>query len=133
LWRIPDVVSVQRAGFAPRLPAVQPLDPNRQKNVTVKPGETPIPDDAIAAIEVLKARAASEPSGFINAGGFGTDAVPKGDMPESQTVSMTLLLKRNLQVPIPAATLAATQAAPAAGGAPAKAAPTPAPAKGDDR
>lgn len=123
LWRIPDVISVQRAGFVPRLSSVQDLARGRQKSVEVKPGETPMPDDPLAAIEVLKARAAAEPTGFLNAGGFGTDASPKGDMPLSQTVTMTLLMKKNLQVPDPGATLAsggpapvAAPAAPAAGG-----------------
>ncbi|MFX8637205.1 hypothetical protein ABTM28_20830, partial [Acinetobacter baumannii] len=62
-----------------------------------------------------------------------TDAVPKGDTLTSQTVTMTILLTRNLQVPVPSATLAAAQAAPAAtAGAPAApAAPAGRPGAGD--
>lgn len=125
LWRIPGVISVQRAGYAPKLPSVLPLTPDRQTNVSIKPGETPLPDDVQQRIEILKAQAAAVPTGFVGVGGFGTDAVPKGDTLNSQTVTMTVLLTRNLQVPVPAATLAAAQAtapaaapaAPAQGGA----------------
>lgn len=129
LWRIPDVISVQRAGYAPKLPAVLPLTPDRQTNVSVKAGESPLPDDVQQRIEILKGQAAAVPTGYVGVGGFGTEAVPKGDTLTSQTVTMTVLLSRNLQVPVPAATLAAAQAAPA--GAPA-AAPAAAPGGGQD-
>jgi len=122
LWRIPGVISVQRAGYAPKLPAVLLLTPDRQKNVSVKAGEAPLPDDVQQRIEILKSQAAAVPTGYVGVGGFGTDAVPKGDTLTSQTVTMTVLLTRNLQVPVPSATLAAAQAvptAPAAGATPA--------------
>lgn len=131
LWRIPEVISVQRAGYVPRHSSVQGLTPDRQKSVEIKPGETPLPDDPLQQIEVLKARAASVPTGFVNAGGFGTDASPKLDMPDYQTVTMTVLMKGNLQVPDPAATLAAAAAAPAAAPV-AAAAPAAKPAADDD-
>lgn len=115
LWRVPKVISVQRAGFVPNFSFAQSLERERQKTIFLKNGEQPIPDDDVQAIEIYKQRAAAERDGYLNVGNFGTENVPKGAMPEWATVTMTLLIDKNLQTPDPAATL--RQAGGAGGGA----------------
>lgn len=120
LLKNPSVVSVTRAGFQqfdPRVPALTPVD---QKGKPIKPGEAPIPDDPLERLDYFIAQGRT--TGFTGTGGFGTDDLgPRGAMPEWSVITLTLVVRKNLQTPDPRATLASQGGgAPAtgAGGAP---------------
>ncbi|MDK3156931.1 hypothetical protein QPK87_10115 [Kamptonema cortianum] len=121
LWKVPDALNVQRAGYAVNLPRVPNLSETDQLGAPIRPSEAPLPSDSLERLDELIARAASEPTGYRNVGNFGTPGQDtRGALPGWSTVTMTLVLGRNIQTPDPRATLgggggAGAGAAPAGG------------------
>lgn len=130
LWKIPDAVSVSRAGYEIDSAAVPALTEADQLGAPIKPGESPLPSDPLERMEALQARAASEPEGFLNQGGFGTlDDTNRGAMPGFSQVTMTVNIARDMRTPDPRATI--TAGATAGGNSPAPGfSPTPTRAEG---
>ncbi|MBX3114021.1 MAG: hypothetical protein KF836_05590 [Fimbriimonadaceae bacterium] len=118
LWKIPEAMTVTRAGYQIDDASVQPLTETDQVGTAIKPDETPLPSDPLARMDALIARAASEPRGFLNQGGFGTTDTnsPRGAMPGRSQVTMTVTMNRDIQTPDPRATIATGGGAPAPGG-----------------
>lgn len=106
LRRIPDVMSVSRAGFQPLETYVPGLSADDQIAMPIRPGEGRVPLDPIDRLNYYIAQA-QEPGGFVGTGGFGTEdmTTPRGAMPEWSVVTMTLVINRDLQTPDPGATL----------------------------
>jgi len=125
LLRIPDAINVSRAGYNLEDPLVPSLNETDQVGAPIKPGETNLPSDPMERMNEIIARANSEPTGFQDVNGFGTDAPVKGPMPGWSTVTLNITLARNIQTPNPMATLRAGLAG-GAGGAGAPAGGTPA-------
>jgi hypothetical protein len=115
LLRIPDVTNVTRSGYVitdPYVPALTEADRDGRK---ILPGESNIPSDPMARMEALIARAAAQPSGYMNVSGFGQEEVAKGAMPNWSTVTFVLTIKnRKMQAPDPRGTLSAQPATAAA-------------------
>ncbi len=108
LWKIPDAVSVSRAGYEIDSAAVPPLTESDQVGAPIRPGESPLPSDQLELLEALQSRAASQPEGFLNQGGFGTlDDTNRGAMPGYSQVTMTLTIARDMRTPDPRATITA--------------------------
>lgn len=108
LWKIPGVVSVNRAGYNNIDPVVQGLNEADQSGSAIRPGETALPSDPLARLDALIARAASAPRGYLNAGNFGSNTVTaRGAMPGYSPVTMTVVLSDDVQTPDPRATISA--------------------------
>ncbi|QYK52121.1 MAG: hypothetical protein KF824_07600 [Fimbriimonadaceae bacterium] len=118
LWKIPDAMTVTRAGYQIDDASVQPLTESDQIGSAIKADETPLPSDPLARMEAMIAQAASEPRGFLNIGGFGTTDVtsPRGAMPGYSQVTMTVTMSRDIQTPDPRATIASGGGAPGPSG-----------------
>lgn len=111
LWKIPNIVSVSRAGYvidSPRVPNLSEID---QRGLPIRPGESPLPTDSLEFMEAMIARANDAPVGYQNVGGFGSgdDLSARGAMPGWSTVTMTVILNENIRVPDPRATIAANR------------------------
>lgn len=107
LLRMPDAVNVTRAGYTLTDMYVPGLNEQDQLGQPIKPGESSLPSDPIERMNEILARASAAPTGFQNVGGFGTDEPQKGAMPGWSTITMNLVLTRNIQTPNPSATLVA--------------------------
>jgi len=118
LLRIPDAVNVSRAGYSLQDQVVPGLNEQDQIGTPIKPGETNLPSDPMERMNELIARAGSEPTGFQDVSGFGTEAPVKGPMPGWSTVTLNIVLNRNIQTPNPMATLRAGLAGAPPAGAP---------------
>ncbi len=131
MWKVPDVVSVSREGYAVIDPVVPALSETDQTGRAIRPDEAPIPDDWEGRMNALMAQAAAQPQGFQNASGFGTqnDLEARGPMPQWSTVTMRLSLAREMRTPDPRATILSGGSAGALGvpGAPGAPAGGPAP------
>lgn len=123
MWKVPDVTSVTRAGYTIDEPNVLPLTESDQRGSYVRPGQSALPSDPLARLDEMIARAANEPRGYQNLENYGsTTPDQRGPMPGWSTVTMTLLLNRDLRTPDPRATLStnpgSTGGAPGAPGTP---------------
>lgn len=117
LARIPDVVTVGRTGFTDPSKKTPGLIETDQRGTPIKPGETNLPSDPWERFNEMITRAGTAPSGYLNAGGFGSgEPVVRGTMPDWSAVTFSIVMNRNIQVPDPGATL---RAGGAAGQAPA--------------
>lgn len=107
MWKVPDVLNVTRQGYTVVDPVVPSLTETDQAGTAVRPGEAPLPSDPLERLDAMIARAASEPRGFQNVGGFGTaDTIqPRGPLPNWSTVTISLVLGRDLRTPDPRATI----------------------------
>ncbi|HXH60362.1 MAG TPA: hypothetical protein VNI20_03295 [Fimbriimonadaceae bacterium] len=105
LYRMPNVTSVTRQGFANTRPYVPSLNQSDQTGTPIQPGEGNLPSDPAARMAELIRRASAVPNGFLGTGGFGQDVSPKGAMPYWSTVTVTMTINRNIQTPNPRATL----------------------------
>lgn len=105
LLKNPKVAGVTRSGFQhtdPRVPALSPAD---QRGKPVKPGEAPIPDDPLERLDYYISQGRT--TGFTGTGGFGTtDTGPRRAMPGYSEITVTMVVRENLQTPDPRATLA---------------------------
>jgi hypothetical protein len=120
LWRVPNVVSVSRAGFTNDDPVVPGLSEIDQVGSARRASEEPLPSEPMARMDALIARASAAPTGFQNVGGFGTSDPARGAMPGWSEVTMVIVQQRNIQTPDPRATIMSGGGAPATGfGAPA--------------
>jgi hypothetical protein len=135
LLRNREVRSVSRSGFTdvdPYIPEISQVD---QVGRPRKPGQDPIPDDPLLRLQQQQSQGTLQ--GFTGEGGFGTvDTGPRGAMPGHSVVTVTLVIARNLQTPVPKATLSTIGApAPNTNNAPAPGLPNPgdAPAPGGGR
>lgn len=119
LWKIDGAVDVQRAGYVVNDPSVPALTEADQIGTPLKPGETPLPSTWEERMNALIGRAASEPGGFLGAGGFGStdNLTARGPMPGWSTVTMTVTLTRAMQTPDPRTTIF-SGGGPAAGAPP---------------
>jgi len=138
LLRIPDAVNVSRAGYSLDDQIIPPLNELDQYGRPIKPGETNLPSDPMERMNEMIARASSEPTGFQDVNGFGTENPVKGPMPGWSTVTVQITLARNIQTPNPMATLRSGLAGapgtpPPAGGTPAGFTPPAAPPGGGGR
>lgn len=107
LLRIPDAVNVTRGGYTITDQFVPSLNETDQTGTPIRPGESNLPSDPMERMNEILSRAASEPSGFRDVNGYGTEAPNKGPLPGWSTVTMQVVLNRNIQVPNPMATLRA--------------------------
>jgi hypothetical protein len=118
LLRWDKVQSLSRAGLndnAMYVPAPTPLD---QLAKPRKPGDAPIPDDPLKRLDYFIGR--GRVTGYQAAGGFGSGADGTfGPMPGYSQVTVTIVLKTDLQTPNPRATLALNMTAPSSGSGPA--------------
>ncbi|MCW5937830.1 MAG: hypothetical protein KIT11_11055 [Fimbriimonadaceae bacterium] len=119
LLRMPDVVNVTRAGYAIVSPSVPALNEQDQDGRSVNPGQTNLPSDPWERLQAKIAAAEAAPRGFLNVSGFGTATVDRGAMPDWSTVTLNVILNKNIQTPEPRTTLAQQggASAPAPGGA----------------
>ncbi len=105
--RYPGVQSVGRAGFnwnETFVPNISPLD---QIGLPHKLNEAPVPEDKFARIAYFESQV--QPQGYsgVSNYGSGTDNT-RGAMPDYSLVTVTLAVQKDLMVPLPRATLAAT-------------------------
>ena len=108
LWKIPNAVSVNRAGYQIVDPVVSPLTEADQIGQPVRPGETALPTDPLDRLDAMIARAASAQQGFLGEGNFGAaDTQARGAMPGYSQVTMTVILAEDIRTPDPRATIAA--------------------------
>jgi hypothetical protein len=106
LYRMPGVQSVSRSNYAIVDPYVPPLTEEDQLGTMIRPGEANLSSDPLERMAQLQQRAANEPDGFQGVGGFGTEQMPKGAMPDWSTVNITMVIGgKPMQVPNPRATL----------------------------
>lgn len=112
LWKIPGVINVTRGGYVLNDQFVPNLTEIDQVGRPIERDETPLPSDPLERMEALIARAAAEPQGFQNVGGFGStdDTVARGAMPGWSTVTMNVVINDDIRTPDPRATLAANTA-----------------------
>ncbi len=100
----PKAISVTRQGYVDRnmyIPAVNPID---QTGRPLKPGQPPIPDDPLARLQWYQNQAGGD--SYSAVGNFGTDAtVTRTAMPDESEVTITMIMKGDLQVPNPSQTL----------------------------
>lgn len=110
MWKIPDAVQVVRSGYEMDEMTVPTLTEQDQSGMPRRPGQEPLPPyrDISERIDALVQRAADAPRGFQDSEGFGTGPVagePRGPLAGYSTVTMTISLNRNMQVPNPRATV----------------------------
>jgi hypothetical protein len=104
LLRNPEVTTVSRTGFQNVDPYIPELSDVDQFGRPRKPGEPPVPDDPLQRL--AQRQATGRQDGFTGAGGFGTtDTGPRGAMPGYSLVTVSVVIGRNLQTPVPKATL----------------------------
>jgi len=114
LLRIPGIQSVSRDGFNNNAMYVPAPTPEDQAGKPHKPGEAPIPDDPAKRLDYFLAQ--GRVTGYQGVSGFGSGQPgPKGPMPNSSQVTVTIVLATDLQSPDPRATLAAGGADTATG------------------
>jgi hypothetical protein len=105
LLKNPEAVSVTRSGYQhvdPRVPALTPED---QRGRAVRSGEGPIPDDPLDRLDYFIGQ--GRVTGFTGTGGFGTtDTGARHAMPDWSEITITYVVRRNVQTPDPRATLA---------------------------
>ncbi|MCC6403618.1 MAG: hypothetical protein IT207_06365 [Fimbriimonadaceae bacterium] len=112
LLQIPGAVNVSRNGFVEGRMFVPNLIESDQLGLPIRPGDSNLPSDPYDRHEERIARAAAEPQGFLDSGGFGRPEVDdRGAMPGWSLVGLAVTLQRNIQVPDPRATLVAQGAA----------------------
>lgn len=113
LWKIPGAINVTRQGYVVDTAQVPALTEADQTGAPIKADETPLPTDPLERMNALIARAAAAPQGFLNVSGYGSgdNLTAKGPMPGWSTVTMTVLIDENIQVPNPRATITAAGAA----------------------
>ena len=121
--RYPGVISVGRAGFVDRSTIVPNISTIDTQGKPRREDEAPIPDDKLARLAYFQSTV--QATGYTGESNFGTGTdSTRGAMPTSSLVTVTLTVKKNLQVPDPRATLsggggagtAATFGGPPAGG-----------------
>ena len=120
LLRIPGAKSVTRSGYQIVEQIVPNLTEGSQNGRPILRGSAPIPDDPLERMDYLM----NQPrrTGFLNQGGFGQDnpTQAKGAMPDWSSITVSVVVPKNIQTPNPRATLAsigsATGNAPAQGG-----------------
>lgn len=117
LYRMPGVTSVTRGGYAFTDPTVPALTEADQTGEAVKPGEANLPSDPDLRMAEL-IRRASTPQGFLNVNNFGTDNAFKGAMPEWSTVTVSMVVTKNVTTPNPRGTLLLGGTGGAQGGVP---------------
>lgn len=112
LMRNPKAVSVTRSGFVsvdPIVPSITSVDQNGRPR---KATDSPIPDDKLERLTYFQSQA-TQP-GYSGVGGFGGGAeTTKYAMPDWSYVTVTMVVKANLQTPNPRATLSAAGGAAA--------------------
>lgn len=129
LLQIPGAVNVSRTGFVDGRMFVPNLIETDQLGLPIRPGDANLPSDQFDRFEERVARAAGEPQGFLDTGGYGRPEVDdRGPIPGWSQVGLAVTLQRNIQVPDPRATLVAQGAAaqPAAAATTAPGSTTPA-------
>ena len=108
LLRIPGSTSVTRSGFTLENPRVTPLDLNDQDGRLIIPGEPVLPEDPIARVNAMINRGSvTHYEGRGNFGG-GNPNAPRGAMPGSSQINVSVVMPKNLFAPNPRATLAQT-------------------------
>lgn len=106
LWKIPDVVSVNRAGYQINDPVVPALTEADQRGQAVLPGEDPLPSDPLEYLDAKIARASAAQRGYLNTGNFGAaDTLARSAMPGYSQVTMTVVLAEDVRTPDPRATI----------------------------
>lgn len=106
MLRIPGATNVTRSGFTDVRPVVPALNEQDQVGTAVRPGQGNLPSDPQSRLDELVARAGQAPTGYLGVSGFGTPGSEKGAMPDWSTVTITVVLNRDIQTPNPRATLA---------------------------
>lgn len=108
LLRIPGSTSVTRSGFNLENPRVTPLNENDQNGRTIIPGEPVLPEDPIQRVNAMINRGSV--THYEGRGGFGAGDpnAPRGAMPGSTVINVSVVMPRNLFAPNPRATLAQT-------------------------
>ena len=119
LLRIPGALTVSRAGYQGDdviVPALTLID---QTGRPRKESKAPIPDDALDRLTYFESE--SSPTGFLNAGNFGTlePGTQKDARPGESVINVTVTLPRNIQTPNPQATIKSLAGAAPAQGLPA--------------
>jgi hypothetical protein len=110
LLRIPDAATVSRTGFQnidPIIPAITAAD---QVGRPHRPGEAPIPDDPLQRL--AQKQASGSVQGFSNQGNFGSPdhTISRGAMPGYSLVTVSVVIRKNIQTPVPKSTLATIKA-----------------------
>lgn len=117
LLRNPEVVTVSRNNFVSTDLSVPQLVETDQSGRPRRMTDGPIPDDPLARLSYLQATSGSA-TGYTGVGNFGAiDKSARSAMPGWSLVSITLVVKRNLQTPNPSETLSSAGGGGAAGGA----------------
>ncbi len=116
LMRYKNARSISRQGYEYNptiVPGLTQDDPNAQPR---KQGAAPVPDDQIARIAYLQSQPRQD--GYLNVGNFGAPGpVSKGAMPGDSLITITMVIAKNLQSPMPRETLAGAGGASAAAAA----------------
>jgi len=101
LLRIENVVTVGRAGFTFANALVPPLTEIDQTGRIQQPGDPTWPDDPLDRLDAQIANA--RVTGFQNQNGFGstTEPMQRGAMPDWSTVTVSVVVRENLQSPNP--------------------------------
>lgn len=105
LMRIPNAVSVGRAGYTGErffVPALTEQDQvGRYRHTT----DAPIPDDPQDRLAYEEAQG-SAPVGYQNVGGYGSGTTePRGATPDESLITVQITISKDLQTPDPPATL----------------------------
>ncbi len=118
LYKIPGAVSVARSGFVSDNQVRPGLNTTDQLGTPVDQGEGNLPSDPIDRMNEIIRRAGDEPTGYLNTGGFGTEAETKGAMPGSSLVTFTVTMATllDMSAPDPRATLGGGGGGTQAGG-----------------
>lgn len=108
LLRIPGSTSVTRSGFTLENPRVTPLNLGDQRGRLIIPGEPVLPEDPIARVNAMINRGSV--SHYEGRGNFGAGNpnAPRGAMPGSSLINVSVVMPANLFAPNPRATLAQT-------------------------
>ena len=115
LLRWNKVTSISRGGFVPTNMYVPALTPDDQIGKPIHPGDAPIPDDPYKRQDYYLAKGGV--TGYLGQNNYGTgEQGSVGPKPGASEVTVTMVIKDNLQTPDPRATLAAGGAAAPAGG-----------------
>ncbi|HZH99149.1 MAG TPA: hypothetical protein VEX38_09280 [Fimbriimonadaceae bacterium] len=111
LLRIPNATAVSRSGYQNIDPVVPALVPEDQVGRPIRPGEPRIPDDPLDRLDRMIANARLDSYlGVGNYGSIGGEVIQRGAMPGDSTITVAVVLARNMQTPDPRATLAGAAA-----------------------
>lgn len=104
LMRNKNVISITRQGFVSTDLMVPALQPGDQVGIARRPNQAPIPQDPLDRLAYFQAQSYTE--GYTGQGNFGSGTPStRFAIPGDSAITVEMIVKGNLQIPNPSATL----------------------------